>query len=235
VSQPEFDRYSGSYEELLKDPIRDRFTGSGSQFFHVRKRDLIREHFSRLGVDSRAMRYLDIGCGKGELLSLLRDDFREVAGCDPSPGMLSSSQGVETRVQENPGEIPFDDASFDFVTAVCVYHHVPLSSRLALTREAYRVLKREGIFAIIEHNPYNPVTRLIVSRTPVDADAVLLRSSETRKWMGEAGFACDGAKYFLYFPEPIYRRAGNRLEYLLRGVPLGGQYVIFGNKQSSRL
>ena len=45
MSQPEFDRYSGSYEELLKDPIRDRFMGAGPQFFHVRKRDLIREHF----------------------------------------------------------------------------------------------------------------------------------------------------------------------------------------------
>ncbi len=234
MSQPEFDRYSGSYEELLKGPIRSRFTGSGSQFFHVRKRVLIREHFSSHGVDTRAMRYLDIGCGKGELLSLLRDDFREVAGCDPSPGMLSSSQGVETRVQENPSEIPFDDASFDFVTSVCVYHHVPVSSRLALTRETYRALKPGGIFAIIEHNPYNPLTRLIVSRTPVDSDAALLKSSESRKWMGEAGFACDTPKYFLYLPEPIYRRVGNRLEYLLRGVPLGGQYVIFGTKQSSR-
>ena len=234
MSQPEFDRYSGSYEDLLKDPIRDRFAGSGSEFFHVRKRDLIREHFSRLGVDSRAMRYLDIGCGKGELLSLLRDDFREVAGCDPSPGMLSSSQGVETRVQENPGKIPFDDTSFDFVTSVCVYHHVPVSSRLALTREAYRVLKPGGIYAMIEHNPYNPLTRLIVSRTPVDADAVLMKASEARKLMGEAGFACDSLKYFLYFPEPIYRRVGNRLEYLLRGVPLGGQYVIFGTKPCSR-
>jgi SAM-dependent methyltransferase len=231
VSQPEFDRYSGSYEELLKDPIRDRFTGSGQQFFHVRKRDLIREHFSSLGVEARRLRYLDIGCGKGELLSLLRDDFDTVAGCDPSPGMLSSSQGVETRVQENPGKIPFDDGVFDFVTAVCVYHHVPPSSRLALTGEVNRVLKPGGVFAIIEHNPYNPVTRLIVSRTPVDADAVLLRASEARKWMQAAGFTCDAPRYFLYFPETIYRRTGARLENLLRGVPLGGQYAIFGTKE----
>jgi SAM-dependent methyltransferase len=230
VSQPEFDRFSGSYEELLKDPIRDRFTRSGQQFFHVRKRDLIRQHFSSLGVDTRALRYLDVGCGKGELLSLLREDFHEVAGCDPSPGMLSSSEGVETRVQENPGKIPFDDAAFDFVTSVCVYHHVPPSSRLALTREAYRVLKPGGIFAIIEHNPYNPVTRLIVSRTPVDADAVLVRAAEVRGCMRAAGFTCDVPRYFLYFPEPIYRRTGDRLERLLRGVPLGGQYAIFGTK-----
>lgn len=233
MSQPEFDRYSGSYEELLKDPIRDCFMGSGPQFFHLRKRDLIREHFSTLGIDTRGLRYLDVGCGKGELLSLLRDDFHQVAGCDPSPAMLSSSQGVETRIQEDSSKIPFGDATFDFVTAVCVYHHVPPSSRLALTREAYRVLRPKGVFAIFEHNPYNPVTRLIVSRTPVDADAVLLRSSEARAWMRLAGFTCHVPRYFLYFPEPIYRRAGHRLEHLLRGVPLGGQYAIFGTKQSS--
>jgi SAM-dependent methyltransferase len=233
VSQPEFDRYSASYEELLKDPIRDRFMGAGAEFFHLRKRDLIREHFSADGVDTRALRYLDIGCGKGELLSLLRDDFRQVAGCDPSPGMLSSSQDLETRVQEDPGKIPFDDAAFDFVTAVCVYHHVPVSARLALTREVYRVLRPGGVFAIIEHNPYNPVTRLIVSRTPVDADAVLLKSSEARDWMRSAGFTCHAPNYFLYFPEPLYRRGGRRLEHLLRGLPLGGQYAVFGTKKSS--
>jgi SAM-dependent methyltransferase len=233
VSQPEFDRFSGSYEELLKDPIRDRFMGSGPQFFHLRKRDLIREHFSALGIDTRGLRYLDVGCGKGELLSLLRDDFHQVAGCDPSPAMLSSSPDLETRVQEDSGKIPFGDAAFDFVTAVCVYHHVPLSSRLTLSREAYRVLRPEGTFAIIEHNPYNPVTRLIVSRTPVDADAVLLRPCEAREWMRLGGFISHAPRYFLYFPEPIYRRAGHRLERLLRSVPLGGQYAVFGIKQSS--
>ncbi|MGA3055447.1 MAG: class I SAM-dependent methyltransferase [Candidatus Korobacteraceae bacterium] len=233
MSQPEFDRFSGSYEEQLKDPIRDRFMGSGPQFFHLRKRDLIREYFGARGIDTRGLRYLDIGCGKGELLSLLRGDFLQIAGCDPSPGMLSSSQGVETRVQEDSGKIPFADAAFDFVTAVCVYHHVPPSSRLALTREAYRVLRPGGVFAIVEHNPYNPVTRLIVSRTPVDADAMLLRPSEAGGWMRMAGFSCHAPRYFLYFPEPIYRRAGDQLERLLRSVPLGGQYAIFGSKRSS--
>ena len=234
MSQPEFDRYSASYEELLKDPIRDRFMGAGPEFFHLRKRDLIREHFGALGIDTRALSYLDIGCGKGELLSLMRDDFHQVAGCDPSPAMLSSGQAVETRVQEDRGKIPFDDAAFDFVTAVCVYHHVPPSSRLALTREAYRVLRPGGVFAMIEHNPYNPVTRLIVNRTPVDADAVLLKSSEANEWMRSAGFTCHAPNYFLYFPEPLYRRGGDRLEHLLKGLPLGGQYAIFGSKESSK-
>jgi SAM-dependent methyltransferase len=230
MNRPEFDQYSPSYEELLKDPVRDRFMGQESGFFHQRKRDLIREYFRRIGVDTRKLRYLDVGCGKGELVSLLRHDFGYVAGCDPSAGMLSYAQGVDVRVQHDPLKMPFDDASFDFVTAVCVYHHVPPAARLALTQEISRVLKPRGVCAIIEHNPYNPVTRLIVGRTPVDADAVLLKAAESREWMRQAGFTISSLQYFLYLPEPLYRRGGRRLEAILGGVPLGGQYALFGEK-----
>src|SRR5690242_13087414 len=139
MSQPEFDRYSPSYEELLKDPIRDRFTAGESAFFHVRKRDLIRSYFAARGVDTHALRYVDIGCGKGELLSLLQNDFAHVAGCDPSAGMLSFAEGIHAKVQQDPARLPFDAEEFDFVTAVCVYHHVPQQARLTLTQEILRV------------------------------------------------------------------------------------------------
>ncbi len=233
MTQPEFDRYSPSYEELLKDPVRDRFMGQESGFFHERKRDLIREHFRRAAVDTHKLRYLDVGCGKGELVSLLRDDFGQVAGCDPSAGMLSFVQGIETRVQDDPAKMPFDAEEFDFVTAVCVYHHVPPPARLALTREISRVLRPGGTFAIIEHNPYNPVTRSIVGRTPVDADAILLKSVETCDWLQKARFTLQSLQYFLYFPEPLYRRGGRLLEGALRRLPLGGQYAVFATKDKT--
>src|ERR1035437_5778167 len=126
--KPEFDHYSDSYEQLLNDPIRDRFGSGGSEFFHLRKRDLIRAYFQRRRTDTSKLAYLDLGCGKGELASLLRNDFSRVAGCDPSEGMLRAgglaSKGIEARVQDDPGCIPFEAAAFDFVTAVCVFHHV---------------------------------------------------------------------------------------------------------------
>jgi SAM-dependent methyltransferase len=225
MSQPEFDNYSDSYEELLRDPIRDRFAGS-SAFFHTRKRDLVRDYFRSSGRDTKRLRYLDVGCGKGELLSLLAGDFASAAGCDPSSGMLKSTVGVEVRVQDDPSRIPFDDGQFDFITAVCVYHHVPPPARAALTLEVKRLLRPGGVFAIIEHNPWNPATRIIVSRTPVDADAILLPASETLSLMRGAGLSVDRATYFLYLPEKLYRAAG-RLEHLLRRVPLGGQYALF--------
>jgi SAM-dependent methyltransferase len=227
---PEFDRYSGTYDQLLHDPIRERFSGGGSQFFHLRKRDLIRDHLRSRKLDGRAMSYLDVGCGKGELLSLLRDDFGSVAGCDPSSEMLSCAAGINTRVQSDPARLPYDDASFDFVTAVCVYHHVPPAERLSLSREVARVLRPGGTFAIVEHNPLNPVTRLIVSRTPVDADAILLRSAEARATLAGAGFTVVDASYFLFFPASLYKLGGRGLELLLQKIPLGGQYAVFATK-----
>jgi len=229
-SKPEFDGLSGDYERLLSDPIREGFTGATPGFFHIRKRDLIRDFFRRQQVDTRTLSFLDVGCGKGELLTLLRDDFGQVFGCDPSAGMLSaeglSAMGIHTRVQHDPQRLPFDDGQFDFVSAVCVYHHFPPGLRPNLTAEVRRVLRPGGWFALIEHNPYNPVTRLIVARTPVDANAVLLRPSESRRLLRGAGFRVEAQRYFLYFPERLYRRFP-RLEWTLRRIPLGGQYAVF--------
>lgn len=225
--KPEFDRYSGAYEDLLRDPIRDRF-GGGHEFFHLRKRDLVREYFRKQQQDSGTLKYLDVGCGKGELATLLKDDFAGVSGCDPSREMLRSIQGIETRVQTEPEKLPFDDRQFDFVTAVCVYHHVPVEARLNLTREVRRVLKPAGTLCIIEHNPWNPATRLIVSRTPVDECAILLKSSETCGLMEQCGFRIQKRQYFLYLPTSLYSSIGG-LEKALARIPLGGQYAVFGS------
>jgi SAM-dependent methyltransferase len=137
-------------------------------------------------------------------------------------------RGIDARVQVETGRIPFDEGQFDFVTAVCVYHHVPPAYRQSLTAEVHRVLKPGGVFAIIEHNPYNPITRMIVSRTPVDADAILLRPAETRHLFRRQGLVIDNQQYFLYLPERVYRRLGFVETALCSWMPLGGQYAVFG-------
>jgi hypothetical protein len=98
-----------------------------------------------------------------------------------------------------------------------------------MTAEALRVLRPKGIFCIIEHNPLNPVTRLIVARTPVDADALLLTAGETHKLLS-AGSRVLGRNYFLLFPERLYK-FGRKVESLLGKVPLGGQYAVFSRKE----
>jgi len=229
MTEPRFDHLSSSYEDLLRDPLRDRFTGPESMFFHRRKADLIRRFFQSRSLATSGLRYLDAGCGKGELLRLLQSDFKQAAGCDVSAAMMRQIAGIETRVQKDALRIPFDDAKFDLVTAVCVYHHVPPAARRTLTGEIGRVLRPGGIFCMIEHNPFNPVTRLIVNRTPVDADAILLRAAEARRLAADAGLAPLEQDYFLYFPQALYRYLG-RLEAMLAKAPLGGQYAVFSRK-----
>ncbi len=84
---------------------------------------------------------------------------------------------------------------------------------------------------MIEHNPLNPVTRVLVRRTPVDSDAVLLPGGEARQLTRRAGFTHLQQDYFLYFPQSVYRNVG-RLENVLAIVPLGGQYAVFSAKPS---
>jgi len=137
------------------------------------------------------------------------------------------SQAHSFRVEHQPSLIalPFDDSSVDFVTAVCVYHHVHGSARLLLLEEIKRVLTPGGLCCILEHNPWNPVTRAIVRRCPIDNDAELLAPPEIRGLLRLAGFDALSTDYFLYLPEKIFDRVG-QVERTLRKVPFGGQYAL---------
>src|SRR4051812_16644218 len=108
-----FDELSSSYDDLMRDPLRDRFTGHESMFFHRRKSELIRRFFRRRKIDTSGLRHLDVGCGQGELLNLLRADFKHSAGCDVSVEMMRQITGIETHVQTDPLQIPFEDGTFD--------------------------------------------------------------------------------------------------------------------------
>src|SRR5690349_4164247 len=143
----EFDRYAPAYSNLLRDPIRDRFAGDAA-FFHLRKWLLIRDFLAKERLDPSSMRWLDAGCGEGDLLKLCGKHFAEAAGCDPSQEMIRSCSGIEVLHQPTPSDLPFRDGSFDLVTAVCVYHHVHGEDRSRLTESIYRVLKPGGVFCM---------------------------------------------------------------------------------------
>ena len=83
---------------------------------------------------------------------------------------------------------------------------------------------------MIEHNPLNPVTKLVVSRVPLDKDAQLLSARAARCLTAAAGLQPFPTEYFLYFPKSIYAKLG-RIERMLRWLPLGGQYASYASKQ----
>lgn len=226
-ADPEFDQLSSDYEKLLDDPVREYFA-PGSGFFVSRKIDVLREFAERHGVDMARAAWLDVGCGKGDLLRAGRPYFARVAGCDVSLGMIGACRDLDVVHQPDPDRLPFADRSVDWATAVCIFHHIEPAQRVRVATEIRRVLKPGGTFAIVEHNPFNPATQLIVRRTPVDANAMLLTAAAARRLMRDAGFRVVETQYFLYVPERIYAWAAS-LERVLAHVPLGGQYVVFGS------
>jgi SAM-dependent methyltransferase len=230
MSEPhaEFDEYARNYEELLRLPARDRFARDG-EFYHRRKWVLISDFLNRNTNCSGKSAWLDIGCGKGELLHYGRSHFERVVGCDLSRQMVRDARGVEVHLQEGPDTLPFPDASFTLATAVCVYHHVEQCYRIELTREIRRVLRPGGVFCMIEHNPYNPVTRLIVNQCPVDVDAHLLTARRSRSYANKAGLRFLEQQYFLYLPQKYYELIGG-VERFFKRLPLGGQYAMFAAK-----
>src|SRR5688572_14083420 len=114
---PEFDRFAESYPELIRDPIRDRFA-SGGRFFFERKIEIIQAYFRKTGTQTQQLDWLDVGCGQGNLLRLAGANFKSAAGCDPSGEMLKSCGDLNVRCQTSVAALPYDDASFDFLTAV---------------------------------------------------------------------------------------------------------------------
>jgi SAM-dependent methyltransferase len=221
---PEFDSYAQNYAELIRDPLRQKFTAS-DRFFAERKIQVIQRYYKTRGVDTRSLAWLDVGCGHGELLRLGKSHFAAATGTDPSAKMLEACSDLQVFQQPSPDRLPFADKSFDLITAVCVYHHVPESERLGFTKEILRLLRPNGVFCLIEHNPLNPLTKLIVSRTPVDADARLLTAREARNLFSSAGCSILDTQYFLFLPERIHRYLG-ALEDRLSRIPLGGQYCM---------
>jgi SAM-dependent methyltransferase len=224
----EFDEFAHEYHESLTDPVRALFA-SGTDYFHRRKFELLQRLLCVRGLSSATLNWIDVGCGQGDLLKLGSGRFRSLAGCDVSSEMLAHCKALDVRRQTEIHSLPFESATADIITAVCVFHHIKPADRLPLLKDIVRVLKPGGRLIVMEHNPLNPAAQWIVSRSPVDRNALLLSRRDAGKLMQQADLETDGHEYFLYFPECLYHRLAT-LERFLRKLPLGGQYVAIGRK-----
>jgi SAM-dependent methyltransferase len=85
---------------------------------------------------------LDVGCGTGANLEMLRK-FGEAEGVDVSDEALEFCKSKGLKAHKGLAEsLPFEDASFDLVTALDVVEH--LDNDLDGLKEMRRVLKKEG-------------------------------------------------------------------------------------------
>jgi len=222
-----FDAYRNTYEGLVSDSIA--FSGLKHDFFLIAKVRFLAHLFAeRFGAGYRPS-LLDVGCGVGRMHPLLMPVVGDLAGSDVSAEAIDRAKadnpGVDYRVGQ-AGPLPFADASFEVTTAVCVVHHVQPPARDGFLAEMRRVTRPGGLVILIEHNPWNPLTRLAVARCPFDHDAVLLSARHARHLLAKAGLAAVESRHFLVLPTAA--PAAGRIERGLERIPIGAQYAAIG-------
>lgn len=224
-----FDEYSGTYAQVVKDATA--FAGQEHAFYlRFKARLLLKQiaaHFPQLNKTA----VLDFGCGIGSMTELLAADLPILQGTDVSEQSIAVARERLPKVPFKVSEatrLTYADASFDIIFAVCVFHHIPPELRVANVEELTRVLKPGGLLIIMEHNPYNPGTQLVVRGCELDRDAVLLTKNEmTRLLKGPTRRAVSSA-FFLFFPWD--NKCTRFLEHCMRALPLGAQYVVTAKK-----
>jgi ArsR family transcriptional regulator len=133
---------------------------------------------------------VDLGCGTGELLWILKKKARHVIGVDSSPKMLDEARkrfgngngGVDLRLGELE-HLPLKDGEADLSVISLALHH--LSDPLAAIREAHRILKTPGTLIIAEFERHEDETL----RKEYGDRWLGISRYEVEDWLARCGFS----------------------------------------------
>jgi len=214
-----------------------------SHFASLTYRDLLRRYLKRLPATEAA---LDIGAGDGSFLEqLISLGFKEVLGVEPSEAPIAASKpSVRPMIKKGLFRAQdFDPQHFDIVTCFQVMEH--LSDPLALTRDAFSLLKPGGMFLAVVHDLRALFARLLGAKSPIfDIEHLQLFTSRTIvNLFQRAGFQSSSTKHLWnryplhywikLFPLPhglkksaIWATKVSRIGYIPLGLPAGNLAVI---------
>lgn len=138
--------------------FEDQFRGSRGQIINRLKVYLPLIEEAKIGTSNSPI--LDVGCGRGEWLELLRESGYTARGIDINRVMQEQCQARELDVLEFD-VIPYlqslPDNSLGAVTGFHIIEHLEFPVLIKLLEEVVRVLKPEGIAIFETPNPKNLV------------------------------------------------------------------------------
>lgn len=234
MSKSVFDQVARDYER-----IHDRSLPPGvhsADFIHQRAASVSRWILERYAGSEFC--YLDFGCGNGRMLKSLLGfgSLRALAetgrlklfGFDTSVESINEARDLAGDdpicLVSNWKDLPAN-LQFDFVISCHVFHHIPPADRPATACALRDRMKFASRLVIWEHNPFNPVTRLLVRMCPFDGDARLLTLNRTNALFRKNAFRPIQHAYVNIFPPRWLRfNVWARIEEKLLGFPVGAQY-----------
>jgi len=130
--------------------IEKYVTAYGSPGYKMgrKRRSFTESSFAEMVRDCGPCTYLDVGCGRGEMLRYASSLGLDAYGTEIVPSLL-----VPGRVKHAYAHsLPFEDDSFDYVTSFDVMEHlVPGDDKLAL--EEMRRVARKGVMVSLSNLP----------------------------------------------------------------------------------
>ncbi len=214
------------YVRQVDDAIR--FARREHAFFLAAKARALLDLVDRRLRTGAPVRALDVGCGDGRLDAML-EPLDELHGVDVSPEMVAAAGENVPRGRfqvADATQLPFSDGTYDLTFTVCALHHVAPAKRPTVMRELARVTASGGLVVVFEHNPLNPLTRLVVRRCAFDEGVELVGRRRLWDLARAAGLAVAETRYVLLFPWAGAPFA--QLERRLGRIPLGAQYFVAG-------
>jgi ubiquinone/menaquinone biosynthesis C-methylase UbiE len=133
-------------------------------------------------------RVVEVGCGTGRWLQLLRARGTPVVGMDASFGMLSHARAPI--LQALAEQLPFPSRSIDRVFCVNAFQH--FADKMAFLGEARRVLRPGGRLMTIGLDPHLGIDRWYIYdyfASALDLDrSRYVATSQIKEWMQAVGF-----------------------------------------------
>jgi SAM-dependent methyltransferase len=223
-----FDKYADDYDAALTRGIS--VSGENKDYFERRRIEWLCRCLPRFSTSAR--RVMDYGCGIGSSAQHFLDmpDVEGFFGVDQSQRALEIARRSHPSDRAHFNMISAYEPYGQFDLAYCngVFHHIPPADRGAAIDYIYRALRRGGVFALWENNPWNPGTRYVMGRIPFDRDAITLGAPEARRLVRDRGFDILRTDFLFLFPRILswFRW----IEPLCSRLPLGAQYQVLCRK-----
>ena len=144
---------------------------------------------------------LDIGTADGLMLSNLKDTFPNAtcAGIEYARDLMACCESKTIHlIQGDALTLPIKDNSFDVVIATAIIEHV--SEPIQLIREAFRVLRKNGIFVVTTPHPFWEWVATHIGHLKEEEHHELITLRKLKSLFNAVGFEIANAQKFMISP-----------------------------------
>lgn len=143
-------------DDALYLAFEDLFRGPREQI--KRRQTVYLAFLEELQAGTSELPILDLGCGRGEWLELLRCHHWTASGRDQNSAMVEYCRACGLDVEQGDAlaclrQLP--DSSLGAITSFHMIEHIPFGALLSLLRESMRVLKPGGLLILETPDPKN--------------------------------------------------------------------------------